>query len=194
MKVLWITNTIFPAPSKELGLPGPVVGGWMYSLAGHLVANSKIKLAVATVYQGNDIKILDLDDIRYYLLPCRVSSSYQKHLEPMWLKICKEFSPDVIHIHGTEYPYGLACMRACQSQNYVISIQGLVSICARYYYAGMTVNDILKNITFRDILRWDTIFHAKRKFVARGMFEEEYVKRTKHVRSEEHTSELQSQR
>ena len=82
MRVLWITNTIFPAPSKALGLSVPVVGGWMYGLAAQLAANREVHLAVATVYQGNELKILNLDDIRYYLLPCRVSSSYQKHLQP----------------------------------------------------------------------------------------------------------------
>lgn len=181
MKILWITNTIFPVPSKALGLPVPVVGGWMYSLAGQLVANSEIKLTVATIYQGNDLKILDLDGIRYYLLPCRIASSYQKHLEPMWQKICEELSPDVVHIHGTEYTYGLACMRACRDLNYVVSIQGLVGIYARYYYAGLTKSDILKNITFRDLVRWDTIFQGKRMFVQRGIFEEKYIKYTKHV-------------
>jgi glycosyltransferase involved in cell wall biosynthesis len=181
MRVLWITNTIFPLPSKALGLPVPVVGGWMYGLAGQLVACSEIKMAVASAYQGNDLQILDLDNIRYYLLPCRVSSSYQKHLEPLWQKVCTEFSPDVVHIHGTEYLHGLACMRACQNLNYVVSIQGLVSIYARYYYAGLTQGDIFKNVTFRDVVRLDTIFHGKRTFDKRGVFEEEYIKRTKHV-------------
>lgn len=181
MKILWITNTIFPAPSKALGLPVPVVGGWMYGLAGQLVDNSEIKLIVATVYQGNDLKILDLDGIRYYLLPCRIASSYQKYLEPIWQKICEEFSPDVVHIHGTEYLHGMACMRACRALNYVVSIQGLVGIYARYYYAGLTRSDILKNITFRDLVRWDTVFQGKRRFVQRGIFEKEYLKRTKHV-------------
>lgn len=181
MRTLWISNTIFPAPSTALGLPAPVVGGWMYGLAGQLVANSEIKLAVATVYSGNELKILDLDNIRYYLLPCHVSSAYQKQLEPLWQKICTEFSPDVVHIHGTEYLHGLACMRACPTLNYVVSIQGLVGIYARYYYAGLTAGDILKNITFRDVLRLDSIFHGKRAFVKRGIFEEEYIKRTQHV-------------
>jgi len=181
MRILWITNTIFPAPSKMLGFPVPVTGGWMYSLAGQLVANSEIKLAVATVYKGNDLKILDLEAIRYYLLPCRLLSGYQTHLESLWQKINSEFSPNVVHIHGTECLHGLSCMRACQTLNYVVSIQGLVGLCAKYYYAGLTNGDILKNITFRDIVRWDTLFHSKRTFAIRGVFEEEYIKRTKHV-------------
>jgi len=70
MNILWITNTIFPAPSRELGLPIPVVGGWMYGLARQLCASSSsIRLAVATVYPGTTLRILDIDGVRYYLLP-----------------------------------------------------------------------------------------------------------------------------
>jgi len=181
MRILWITNTIFPAPSRVLGLPVPVTGGWMYSLAEQLASNSNIMLAVATVHYGNDFKVLDLDKIRYYLLPCRASLGYQKSLESFWQKICLNFSPDVVHIHGTEYSHGLACMRTCDSMNYIVSIQGLVSIIAKYYYAGLTPFDILKNITFRDIVRFNTVFHAKAMFASRGVFEKECIKRTKNV-------------
>ncbi|HAW09325.1 MAG TPA: glycosyl transferase family 1 [Bacteroidetes bacterium] len=181
MKILWITNIIFPALCKVLSLPKPHVGGWMYGLAGQLVANSDIKLAVATVYKGNELKIFQLEGIRYFLLPHRSSSGYQNNLEPLWKIICRDFSPDIIHIHGTECPHGLACMRVYPKINYVVSIQGLVGICARYYYAGLTTKDILTNITLRDILRWDTLFHGKRSFATRGIIEVEYIRRAKHV-------------
>ena len=72
-------------------------------------------------------------------------------------------------------------MRACPEMKYVVSIQGLVSVYARYYYAGLSLSDILKNITLRDVSRWDTIFHGKRNFVQRGELEKEYIRRTRHV-------------
>lgn len=181
MKILWITNTIFPAPSKALGTPVSVVGGWMFGLAEQLVSDDEVQLAVATVYPGDDTKIFDLDNIRYYLLPARPSQGYPQHLEPLWQKICGDFLPDIVHIHGTENLHGLACMRACPDANYVVSIQGLVSVIADYFYAGMTTLEILKNITVRDILRRDTLLHGKKSFVARGILEEEYIKRTRHV-------------
>lgn len=181
MRTLWITNTIFSAPSKALGIPASVVGGWMYSLANQIASMEGIRLAVATTYRGKDLKTLDIDGVLYYLLPQHATSGYPKGLEPFWREVCADFQPDVIHIHGTEYTHGLACMRACSSLNYVVSIQGLVSVHARYYYAGIKKSDIFKNITFRDIIRRDTIFEGKRNFVKRGVFEREYIQRTKHV-------------
>lgn len=181
MNLLWITNTIFPAPSKALGIPAPVTGGWMYGLSNQLASTAGIRLAVATTYHGNDLKSFDIGGVLYYLLPFHTTSGYPKDLEPFWQKVCAAFQPDVIHIHGTEYTHGLACMRACSSWNYVISIQGLVSVYARYYYAGISASEIFKNITFRDIVRYDTIFQGKSKYVKRGAFEMECFQRTNHV-------------
>ena len=181
MRILWITNTIFPEPSIALDIPVPVVGGWMFGLAEQLATRKEITLAVATVYQGSDLKCLNLNGIIYYLLPKKISLGYQKHLEPLWENICSEFLPDIIHIHGTEYNHGLSCMRACETLKFVVSIQGLVGIYARYYYAGLSIIDMLKNITLRDVLRHDTIFDGKKRFIKRGIFEKEYITNSKHI-------------
>ena len=181
MKVLWIANTIFPAPSKALGFPLPVVGGWMYGLAEELSASPNVRLAVATTYSGKKVKTFEIEGVLYYLLPAKSKLAYQKHLDPIWQQISEEFEPDVVHIHGTEFPHGLACMRSCPKLNYVVSIQGLVSVYSRYYLANMSTKDILTHITFRDVVRRDTIFQGRKNFVKRGAFEKEYLQRTKHI-------------
>ena len=181
MNILWVTNTIFPDPSKALGLPVPVVGGWMYALADQVEAQPGIHLAVATTYSDQETQMLDIEGICYYMLPTKSKTTYQTSLESVWRNICSEFKPDVVHIHGTEYPQGLACMRSCPSQKYVISMQGMISVIAKNYYAGMTPCDILNNITFRDIMRWDTLIQGKKGFEKRGEFEKEYLKRADHV-------------
>ncbi len=181
MKILWITNTIFPAPSKSLGIPAPVVGGWMYGLANQIATTENIKLAIATTYNGNEFKTFEIDGVFYYLLPCRTPWNYSKNLETYWQKLCADFKPDVVHIHGTEYAHGLACMRVCPSLNYVVSIQGLVGVIARYYFAGLSLSELFKSITLRDMIRFDTLFQAKNKFIKRGGLEQEYIQRTQHV-------------
>ena len=114
-------------------------------------------------------------------MPVKSLITYQKSLEPLWRKICGEFKPDVVHIHGTEYSHGLACMRSCPELKYIVSIQGLVSIISKYYFADISPWDILRNITFRDLIRRDTIFQSKKTFAKRGELEKEYIQRTKHV-------------
>mgnify|MGYP006382303437 CR=1 FL=1 len=129
MKVLWITNIIFPAPCEALGLPYYVFGGWMTSSLNALREKaSDLNFAVATVYAGKELKVLEKDDVIYYLLPSRKDNTKYNHsLEPFWAKIKDEYKPDVVHIHGTEYAHGLAYIRACGTQNVCVSIQGLVS-------------------------------------------------------------------
>lgn len=181
MNVLWITNKIFPEACEFLGIEIPVEGGWMYGLAQHIASVPDITLAVATVYNGKEYKIIKTERVIYYLLPSVSSAMYEKKLELFWKKVCAEFNPDLVHIHGTEFTYGLACMRGCPSLNYIISIQGLVGEISKYYYADMSIRDIIRNITFRDIVRFDTIINAKTYFEKRGVFEKEYLLNTKHV-------------
>lgn len=183
MRVLWITNIIFPAPCKELGLPSPVYGGWMLSsLKAARELRPDMKFAVATVYNGNDMKVIHNDEITYYLVPSRSDNTkYDTSLEALWIKVKEQFDPDVVHIHGTEFAHGLAYLRACGTDNACVSVQGLISVIANYYYAGMTFWDIIRNVTIRDILRFDTIFNQKRKFVKRGEYEKEYIQSVSHI-------------
>lgn len=181
MNILWITHKIFPAPSKALGIKPQVLGGWLYGLGTQIAASPGICMAVATTYSGKQVKKLEIGNTIFYLLPEKSNRVYQKHLEVIWKDICDEFKPDVVHVHGTEYSNGLACMRVCPELNFVVSIQGLVSVCARYFYAGMSTKDIITNITFRDIIRRDTIFQRKKNFESRGRNEREYFQRTRHV-------------
>jgi glycosyltransferase involved in cell wall biosynthesis len=181
MKILWIVNTIFPAPSEAMGLSAPVFGGWMYGLSEQLSNSLGIELAVATTYVGYEFKTMSIDRVTYFLLPCKNNRTYESRLEPMWELVCNKFYPDIVHIHGTEFTQGLSCMRKLPSLRYIISIQGLLSVCAEYYYAGMSFRDVIKNITFRDLVKGDTLFQARKKFEERGLFELEYIERTKHV-------------
>lgn len=181
MKILWITNTVFPEPAKILGLSEPVLGGWMYSLAQELIKHKEIELAIASIYSGKSLKLIESTGIRYYLLPGDFSVGYQQHLELIWHEIISEYKPSIVHIHGTEYQHGLAFIRACKSQIFVISIQGLVGVIARYFYAGLSVMDIINNLTIRDLLRMDTLVHRKNKYIRQGIYENEYIINGKHI-------------
>lgn len=182
MKILWITNIQLPATCERLGLPVPVVGGWMSSLAVELAKIKGIELSVATVYEQRSFECFNIENIKYYLLPQKNNNTkYDRSLEQYWKIIQNEFQPDIVHIHGTEYAHGLACMKACPSLKYVISIQGLVGVYSKYYYASISKMSILKHITLRDILKFDTLFQAKIKYETRGIIEKEYITRTNHI-------------
>lgn len=183
MKILWITNTIFPAACKELNIPTPVVGGWMYSSANYLLETfNEISLGVASLYNGNSVKRIVIKNITYFLVPQSSNKHiYDKKLEIHWKHIKAQFNPDITHIHGTEYPHSLSYINACGSKNVVVSVQGLVSIIERYYFGGIDAKILRKNITLRDIAKRDSVFNQRFRMRKRGLYEKSLIKKVDHV-------------
>lgn len=174
---------MLPPICEALNIKVPVTGGWMYSSLKNLQKFDDLEFAVATVYNGREFVSRLIGNTTYYLLPIgnKDNQRYLPHLEPLWHRVNQEFKPDIIHIHGTEYTQGLAYIRACGNKGVVVSIQGLVSVCERYYLAGILPKEIIRNITLRDTLRCDNIFKQKKKFLQRGEYEKEYIRSVKHV-------------
>lgn len=182
MRILWISNSIPPDVCLVLKRPVPVSEGWTYGLASLISQNQNIKLAIATIWNGVEFKEYEINGVTYYLLPVsNMTRKNMRNLAPFWKDIVKKFQPDLCHIHGTENTHGLACMCACPDLRYVISIQGLISVISRYFYTGIKSFEIIKNITLRDLVLSDTIFHGKMKFERQGICENEYIIRSKHV-------------
>lgn len=174
---------MLPPICKAINEQIPVTGGWMYSSLYGLQKVEDVEFAVATVYPGKEFVAKQIEHVWYYLLPLAKKSNlkYQSVLESYWQKVQQEFLPDVVHIHGTEFAHGLAYIKVCSAQNVVVSVQGLVSVYSQYYYAGINKWSVLRNTTFRDIIRRDTIFHQQRSFVKRGKIEKEILQSVDHV-------------
>jgi len=184
MRVLWITNIALPPICDDQGWHIPAAGGWMYSsLKGLYTSDNKLIMAAATVYPGNDLIVKDIDDIRYYLLPLKGKSSitYNQHLESLWQIVKEDFQPDVVHIHGSEYPHGLAYVNACGASGVVVSIQGIISRIARYYAAGIDYTSVNKYLTFRDIVKRNNLLKEQKIFEKRGQDEIKLLKSVGHI-------------
>lgn len=182
IKVLWVINELFPEVAEELNLQKTYVGGWVNGLANILRNDKNIKLYIATAFPIKHSKEINANNIKFHVLPTKGNNkNYDKRLENEWKKIIPTINPDVIHIHGTEYAHGLALMNSFPNKKYVISIQGLVSVYVRYYLAGLTFSTILKNISIRDIIRFDTIWQGKINYKKRGVFEKAYISNSLNV-------------
>lgn len=184
MKVLWITNLLFPEAEQLLTGSGELKtsGGWMLGAADALLKYYPVDLHIATVCNGvNELKILKGMNNTYYLLPYgKGNLNYNIEYELYWKQVEKIVQPDVVHIHGTEYTHGLAYIKACKSNNVVVSIQGLKSEIAKYYCAGITKSIIYQHITFRDLVKGN-IFSDQKKFMSSGKYEEELLKNVGHI-------------
>jgi glycosyltransferase involved in cell wall biosynthesis len=177
MKILWITNTVFPELAIAMGQEKPVVGGWMYSLAKDLVKKG-IHLSVATVKKNTKEYKGKINGIDYYLMNgIKSIEKYDRTLEDTWQKLVEEIQPNLVHVHGTEYGHGLALLKTQTKLKLVISIQGMTSVYARYYKGQLSLKNIVTNLTLKDILRRNSILDAQRKFEIRGAkIELQYLK------------------
>lgn len=184
MKVLWITNILFPEAAQLLTGSGELKasGGWMLAAANALLERENIKLYIATVSNKvTNLVKLEGKQLIYYVLPLgRGNQKVNRQYIPYWQEINRQVQPDVVHIHGTEYSHGHAYMKACSSEKIVLSIQGLLHAIAPYYCAGISKKDILCNITFRDVLK-GTILHDQKVFEKRAEYENEMICMAKHI-------------
>lgn len=169
MKVFWIVNVILPFPAKQLGIKEETFGGWLKGLSTSLAKIEKIELSIVSLYKGVEIKEYNDGKITYFLIPNNKEKN--KH----WKELIEKNKPDLIHIHGTEYAREWEFIEK-EKTNKVISIQGLIYICSDIYYANISIKDILKNITFRDIIKQDNLIQQKKKFLKRGQEEKKLIK------------------
>ena len=183
MRVIWLVNILFPDVCEALKMPSPVIGGWMYSSAKMLMQHHDgIRLYVVAAYDGGSLKRLERNGITYYLVPGKnKEKKYDASAEKYYKEVYEEVKPDVVHIHGTEFPHSLEFVNACGKEKTVVSIQGLVSVYARYFYGGMKLRELLSTTSLRDVLKGDTYFAGYKSMKQRGVFEAELIKHIDHV-------------
>lgn len=166
----------------------------MSSSANYLAGKPGCQLAIATTYNGKDLWRKKIGTVVFYLLPCSSKHMYyDKGLEMYWKNVKEQFQPDVVHIHGSEYPYGLAYVNACGSQGVVLSIQGMMSVYANYYYGGLSCWNIIKNTTLSDIVLRRGLIFGKKEYEKKGEMEIELIKKINHVIGRTSWDKLHSQ-
>ena len=140
MKVLWISNVLFDDIADIVGVNRSTGGGWMQSLLA--LVKTQIKIGVVALHSNTFFQ--EINGVGYYLL-----SSINKN---NWKNVLDDFKPDLIHIHGTEYPHTYKIQRYSGNIPCIVSIQGLVSVYSRYALGGMHCKEIFRFTTLKDVL------------------------------------------
>jgi len=87
----------------------------------------------------------------------------------------KRFSPEIIHVWGTEYFWGLLTARRILDMPALLETQGLKSAISRVFAGGLSFPEKLACIGIKELLRRSTIFDGERQFRAWGEFEREMI-------------------
>ena len=187
MKVLWLCNIMLPQIATSMSRKVGYGGGWLVGLSNDLIIEDDIELTICFPL-GNEKKMLqgNIEGLQYYGFPQEVPdpTKYNKKIEQYFKMIITEVNPDIVHIFGTEYPHTLAMVNVCSElsiiDKVVINIQGLCSVISDHYYANLP-RGVVNAWTFKDFLKQDNIKKQKEKFIKRGKFEIEAIKKVSHV-------------
>lgn len=140
MKVLWVVNHYMKDLALELGIKPPISGSWLEELSKALANEKNIELEIVCP-SGHGAKNVRINNIHYRLVEM---SMYDKMVYPtkkvqhLIDELLDDIKPDIIHLQGSEFAYGLAFLRQ-KMIPVVISLQGLISEISKKnnYWAGI---------------------------------------------------------
>lgn len=157
MKILWVTNVPINHHKEMLGVGTAQSGGWMEASYLAVENTLEITLGVATVCNNVDFLKSTKGRHTFYLLPLKGDNNKYDHKNQQnqaeWLKVINDFKPDIIHIWGTENPYGLCALKVAENIPSVIYVQGLMHEIYKHYLDGIDISSQIKNLSFHDIIR-----------------------------------------
>lgn len=183
MKLLWISLVEFPPLAIALGKKPADHCGWLYSSAKALLEISPTtKLGVIVYSYENEYRRIEVDGIVYYLVPCKDMSKCNRKQIDFCKKTISDFSPDIIHIHGSEHSLAEAVCRSNTNRiPTIVNIQGLAIPYTRYADGGLSLIDKIKNITPLDFYRDTFLLRIKQIFRKRSNCERYVLRNVDYV-------------
>ncbi len=169
LKVLWFTNIELPAVQRRLA--ADVTGGaWMEGLRTALRAEGGVQLGMAA--RGTvPFEPFVEDGVRYYhlhtpLMPSGVAGvarrwrhlTHDESLLAQALSVIDRFRPDLIHVHGSEGPFGL--LWGAVPTPVLISLQGILAACSRAYFAGIPATDLVRDVLSLEFAKGRGLVHT----------------------------------
>lgn len=172
MRVLWLSPVCLNDRNEGSGT-------WLRALAPRLISSGQVVLGNITVAPVSSITRLDYGEISQWLVSGNHNSI--RNVLPSQSVIddirdaAKEFRPDIIHIWGTEYFWGLLTARKQLHYPALLEIQGLKGPYSRLFTGGLCFREILACTGIKEILGRSTILQNKKAFSEWARFENEII-------------------
>ena len=175
MRILWFSNT--PAAGDEF-ISSSGTGGWLKSL--DKAIQDKVELHVAfydrhypaefTVGRTTYHQLAPLDKWMLIKRKFQLTFSPKNPDLPLYLDVINKIKPDIIHIHGTEWPW----VQLAQYTDIpvLLSIQAILTVMNHKYFSGVEKS----NISCRS-----NYLKAYKGFIKEGVIERENLQYVKYV-------------
>jgi len=168
--VLWYVD-VPPGPlavrSGQAVSAGPM--SWAESLRGALAGQPGLRLGIVSMAPA-PCRPFEENDITYYAVPWLRSAGRRELVPKRWshppvlepdlapaLAALRSFDPDVVHVHGTEGPFGM--LAGVSSVPCVISLQGLLVVYTRFWLKGIAPREYGRLVFSREFLRGRGLLH-----------------------------------
>ena len=181
MKILWLVNIVMPELAEHLGRSASVFGGWLTG-ALNAVRESGHELVVCTTESKTEkSRRFEVNGVTYYI--CRQGSV--QVMQSDFSAVLDREKPDVVHIYGTEFEQSWAMASVLEPERTLVSVQGLVTFCAKHTYGGVPDKIADDNILHK-ILRklkkgGQSIELQRERFERRAEYEIKTLKRVQYV-------------
>jgi len=185
MKVLWFTNT--PSGADTFVKNEVTSGGWIKSLEQSI--NQQVDLSIA-FYHPQAMEPFTIHGTSYYPIRStrkgmlgKIRYKLFNEIEPkadllLFLEIISTVQPDLIHVHGTEGPFGL--IQQHTTIPVVISIQGIIAACVDHYYDGISASSVSNYEAFSKKIVRNSYNDHYRRLVKQAFREKEIIDQTQY--------------
>lgn len=174
MRILWFSNV----PITDQDFIG--TGSWINSMAHALNNSGKVQLGIISESAGKELVINNINNIQQWLIPCKFSAVNSGFLKQSTInqivKICDEFSPNLVHVWGIEGSWGLLTARKILKFPVLLEIQGLKLSIVDVYYGSLTFFERLQCIGLKEILKRESLKIEKNRFLKWANREVEIIK------------------
>ncbi len=172
MRVLWLSPAVLTGRDEGGGT-------WLRAIAPRLLRTGAITLGNLTVAPVSQTIRQDYAEISQWLVP-GVHNSIRNNLPSRRLigdivEAAKEFQPDIIHVWGTEYFWGLLTARKFLPYPSLLEIQGMKGPSSRVFTGGLSFREVLACIGIKEILQRSNILQSKKRFAEWASFENEII-------------------
>jgi glycosyltransferase involved in cell wall biosynthesis len=179
MKILWLCN----CPLTDADTGG--TGTWLGAMARGLLDSGAVELGIIAFGQEKQFTRRDYRQVKQWLVPAGIALG-RDGLPPASVvksivTAAKEFSPDLVHVWGTETFWGLLSARGLLTYPSLLLLQGLSGQIAKVFHGGLTLPEQLRCIGIKEMLKRRTMHAHRRAFASRGLLEAEMIRKHRFV-------------
>jgi hypothetical protein len=149
-------------------------------MAEGLLATESLKLAVIAFADVPKFTRQDYREVPQWLVPVRARLGRDglptASLVEEIVKACEWFKPDLVHVWGVEFYWGLLTARGYIRVPALLEMQGMKKACAKLFTADLTVKELFQCIGIKEVLKRKSMISYKNDFARCGRFEEEILR------------------